>query len=135
MSRGESHPTNMGRVEKYEAPPKIELSRQETPNSVGGAKRSWICFNVDDDGNVVDDDDDDGGGGGDNDDDDGGGGGGEEEEEEEDEDEDERKMMMSMLRRRKMMKLRREDVEDISQEPFWMEIYGENAGRFQYHLD
>ena len=56
MSRGESHPTNMGRVEKYEAPPKIELSRQETPNSVGGAKRSWICFNVDDDGNVVDDD-------------------------------------------------------------------------------
>ena len=64
----------------------------------------------------------DGGGGGDNDDD--GGGGGEEEEEEEDE--DERKMMMSMLRR-KMMKLRREDVEDISQEPFWMEIYGGNG--------
>ena len=41
---------------------------------MGGAKRSWICFNVDDDGNVVDDDDDgdgDGdGGGGDDDDDD-----------------------------------------------------------------
>ena len=87
----------------------LQLSRQETPNSVWGGKRI-PHYNCDDTGEVHDDDDDD-----EDDDED-------EDEDEDDEDEeednvdddddggddDERKMMMWMLsRRRKMMMLRR----------------------------
>ena len=90
--------------------PKNGLSRQETPNSVWGAK--GCCTKCHDNSEVHDDDDDD------------------------DDDDDVEEENRSQDREAYFARAGIVEMHmDISQEPFCVEIYRENAGRVWEHLD